>query len=93
MIDTGIDYTHPALGGGFGPGFKVAYGRDFVGDAFRPGGPSASPDNDPVSTNETSRTAACARTLEIRNSPMDQTSLPAAMPAARLGPAYVTPCL
>src|SRR6185437_2724758 len=28
IIDTGIDYTHPALGGGFGPGFKVAGGWD-----------------------------------------------------------------
>jgi subtilisin family serine protease len=30
VIDSGIDYTHPALGGGFGPGFKVAGGWDFV---------------------------------------------------------------
>jgi len=30
VIDTGIDYTHPALGGGFGPGFKVKGGFDFV---------------------------------------------------------------
>ncbi len=34
IIDTGIDYDHPDLGGGFGPGFKVAYGYDFVGDAY-----------------------------------------------------------
>jgi hypothetical protein len=33
-IDTGIDYTHPSLGGGFGQGFKVNGGFDFVGDAF-----------------------------------------------------------
>jgi len=34
VIDTGIDYTHPALGGGFGPGYKVAGGYDFYnGDA------------------------------------------------------------
>ncbi|HEX3584313.1 MAG TPA: S8 family serine peptidase [Thermoanaerobaculia bacterium] len=32
VIDTGIDYTHPALGGGFGPGFKVVGGYDFVND-------------------------------------------------------------
>ena len=32
VIDTGIDYTHPALGGGFGPGYKVAGGYDFVND-------------------------------------------------------------
>ncbi|MGA8807671.1 MAG: S8 family serine peptidase, partial [Thermoanaerobaculia bacterium] len=30
IIDTGIDYRHPALGGGFGPGFKVKGGWDFV---------------------------------------------------------------
>ncbi len=34
VIDTGIDYTHPDLGGGFGSGFKVIGGYDFVnGDA------------------------------------------------------------
>jgi subtilisin family serine protease len=32
IIDTGIDYTHPALGGHFGPGFKVAGGHDFYND-------------------------------------------------------------
>lgn len=30
VIDTGIDYTHPALGGGIGAGFKVIGGFDFV---------------------------------------------------------------
>src|SRR5215831_18475740 len=34
IIDTGIDYNHPDLGGGFGPGFRVAFGFDFVGDAY-----------------------------------------------------------
>jgi len=34
IIDTGIDYTHPALGGGFGPGFKVIGGYDLVGNAY-----------------------------------------------------------
>ena len=32
IIDTGVDYTHPALGGCFGPGCKVAGGFDFAGD-------------------------------------------------------------
>lgn len=32
VIDTGIDYLHPALGGGFGDGFKVIGGYDFVND-------------------------------------------------------------
>ncbi len=30
LIDSGIDYKHPALGGGFGAGFKIAGGYDFV---------------------------------------------------------------
>ncbi len=30
IIDSGIDYLHPALGGGYGPGFKVAGGVDLV---------------------------------------------------------------
>ena len=30
IIDTGIDYTHPALGGGIGPGFKVLGGYNFI---------------------------------------------------------------
>lgn len=30
VIDTGIDYTHPALGGGLGNGFKVIGGYDYV---------------------------------------------------------------
>ncbi|KAJ3009973.1 UNVERIFIED_CONTAM: hypothetical protein HDU68_002402 [Siphonaria sp. JEL0065] len=34
VIDTGVYYPHPALGGGFGPGFKVSKGWDFVGDAY-----------------------------------------------------------
>lgn len=33
-IDTGIDYTHPALGGKFGPGNKIIGGYDFVGDLY-----------------------------------------------------------
>ncbi len=30
ILDSGIDYLHPALGGGMGPAFKVAGGYDFV---------------------------------------------------------------
>jgi subtilisin family serine protease len=40
VIDTGIDYTHPALGGGIGPDFKVIGGRDFINR-----------DNDPMDDN------------------------------------------
>jgi minor extracellular serine protease Vpr len=34
VMDTGIDYHHPDLGGCFGPGCRVEVGWDFVGDAF-----------------------------------------------------------
>lgn len=32
IVDTGTWYTHPALGGGFGAGYKVKGGADLVGD-------------------------------------------------------------
>lgn len=32
VVDSGVDYTHPDLGGGFGPGHKVVAGHDFVND-------------------------------------------------------------
>lgn len=45
VMDTGIDYDHPDLGGCFGPGCRVAKGWDFVGDAFNadPSSPSYNP--------------------------------------------------
>lgn len=46
VLDDGIDCGHPAFGGGFGPGFKVSFGYDFVGDAFNwstPAIPSTNP--------------------------------------------------
>lgn len=36
VIDTGINYNHASLGGGFGPGFKVIGGYDFVNSAPDP---------------------------------------------------------
>lgn len=39
IIDTGVNYNDPALGGGFGPGHKVIAGYDFVDN-----------DNDPMDT-------------------------------------------
>lgn len=49
VIDTGVDYTHPDLGGCFGPGCRVAFGHDFTGDDFNPEeGVDAQPDEDPM---------------------------------------------
>lgn len=53
VMDTGVDYDHPDLGGGFGPGYRVVTGWDFVGDAFNADSTNPSynpvtvPDNDP----------------------------------------------
>jgi subtilisin family serine protease len=53
VMDTGIDYDHPDLGGCFGPGCRVETGYDLVGDDFNadPTSPSfnpiPNPDNDP----------------------------------------------
>ncbi|KAK5992069.1 Minor extracellular protease Vpr-like protein [Cladobotryum mycophilum] len=49
IIDSGVDYLHPALGGGFGKGFKISFGHDFVGDDYT-GANTPVPDNDPLAT-------------------------------------------
>ncbi len=57
VIDSGIDYQHPDLGGCFGPGCRVERGFDFVGDAYQPNpsspgySPIAVPDPDPDDCN------------------------------------------
>lgn len=51
VIDSGIDYLHPALGGCFGPGCRVSYGYDFVGDDYNAGSifnKDPKPDEDPM---------------------------------------------
>jgi subtilisin family serine protease len=47
VIDTGIDYKHPALGGCFGAGCHVAFGTDLVGDNYD-GFNTPVPDDDPM---------------------------------------------
>lgn len=53
VMDTGIDYDHPDLGGCFGSGCRVATGFDFVGDDFNADptvsgyNPITNPDDDP----------------------------------------------
>lgn len=45
VMDTGVDFDHPDLGGCFGPGCRVFTGYDFVGDDFNadPTSPSYNP--------------------------------------------------
>jgi len=57
IMDTGVDYNHPDLGGCFGAGCRVATGYDFVGDAYNSDPTSAAydpvphPDADPDDCN------------------------------------------
>ncbi len=57
VMDTGVDYNHPDLGGCFGTGCRVATGYDFVGNAYNadpnsPGyNPVPVPDPDPDDCN------------------------------------------
>ncbi|CEP22786.1 unnamed protein product [Cyberlindnera jadinii] len=44
IIDTGVDYTHPALGGGIGEGYPITHGYDFYSDINNPS-------NDPMDCN------------------------------------------
>lgn len=49
IVDTGTQYTHPALGRCFGSGCKVAGGYDLVGDGCWPEvGCTIEPDDDPM---------------------------------------------
>ncbi|KAI8848405.1 peptidase S8/S53 domain-containing protein [Chytridium lagenaria] len=48
IIDTGVFYQHAALGGGFGPGKKVAFGWDLVGDDYDASNNNLKPDADPT---------------------------------------------
>ena len=54
IVDSGVDYTHPDLGGCFGAGCKVIGGWDFVGDTYDSNPddstyqPIAHPDADPA---------------------------------------------
>lgn len=50
VMDTGVDYHHPDLGGCLGPGCRVETGWDFVGDAFD-GTTVPVPDPDPDDCN------------------------------------------
>jgi minor extracellular serine protease Vpr len=46
IMDTGVDFDHPDLGGCFGPGCRVEVGYDFVGNTYN--NDSTSPSYNPV---------------------------------------------
>ncbi|KAJ4268870.1 hypothetical protein NW762_002941 [Fusarium torreyae] len=47
LVDSGVDYKHPALGGCFGKDCLVSFGTDLVGDDYN-GFNNANPDDDPM---------------------------------------------
>ncbi|KAL2074241.1 hypothetical protein VTL71DRAFT_8019 [Oculimacula yallundae] len=49
IMDTGVDWHHPALGGCFGPGCKISFGKDFIGDNYDSTGIPET-DDDPLAT-------------------------------------------
>jgi len=51
IIDTGVDFDHPDLGGCFGPSCRVAVGHDFVGNAYTGPGSALVPDDSPDDCN------------------------------------------
>src|SRR5262249_7206316 len=48
VMDTGVDFDHPDLGGCFGPGCRVDKGFDLVGDAFNANDPNPIIKPDPI---------------------------------------------
>ncbi|GJN68090.1 hypothetical protein PLICBS_002133 [Purpureocillium lilacinum] len=52
ILDTGVDYTNPALGGCFGKGCPISFGYDLVGDRYDPSSLDPTrrpaPDKDPI---------------------------------------------
>ncbi|CZS90101.1 uncharacterized protein RAG0_01247 [Rhynchosporium agropyri] len=49
IMDSGVDHRHTALGPGFGPGHKISFGKDFVGDNYDSTGIPET-DDDPLAT-------------------------------------------
>ncbi|EJD38966.1 hypothetical protein AURDEDRAFT_128569 [Auricularia subglabra TFB-10046 SS5] len=69
ILDTGVDYNHPSLGGGFGPGFKIEGGADLVGDDYD-GNNTPVPDDDPMDCYGHGTTAVIKETF-VTNVPHD----------------------
>ncbi|OHE90353.1 subtilase [Colletotrichum orchidophilum] len=87
IVDTGIDYTHPALGGCFGPGCLVEFGYDLVGDAYD-GTNTPVPDADPFE-NCIGHGTHVAGIIAAQENPMGFTG---AAPGVKLGMYRVFAC-
>ncbi|KAI8601648.1 peptidase S8/S53 domain-containing protein, partial [Dissophora ornata] len=100
VIDTGIDYRHPAFAAGgatqgcFGKNCRVAYGWDFVGDAYT-GGNTPVPDADPMDCfGHGSHVAGIigANALDIKTSPQPPQPFVGVAPEVTLGAYRIFGC-
>lgn len=87
VIDEGVDYTHPILGGCFGSGCQISFGYDFAGDAFN-GYNTPQADADPFANCTTHGTHVTGTIGALANS----YGFSGAAPAATLGHYRVFGC-
>jgi len=73
VLDTGVDYMHPDLGGGLGPNFRVTGGWDFVDD-----------DADPMETKNMPGSDAGGRAFNTSHGTHVAATVAAVAPGARL---------
>ncbi|KAI8144495.1 peptidase S8/S53 domain-containing protein [Fennellomyces sp. T-0311] len=86
IIDTGVDYLHPALGGGFGPGFKISMGYDLVGNAFNMSDPkSIKPGNTPLDSCEGTEGGHGTHVIGIIGAEDEKYNFTGVAPRAELG--------
>jgi subtilisin family serine protease len=88
ILDVGVDYRHPALGGCFGPdpACVVSYGYDFIGDRYD--GSNPIPDPDPFESCNGHGTTIAG----IIASKMNSFGFEGAAPGTKLGMYRISPC-
>ncbi|KAJ3148311.1 hypothetical protein HDU86_007493 [Geranomyces michiganensis] len=81
VVDTGVYWKHPALGGCFGKGCRISFGMDLVGDFYnlKAGNTTAVEDNDPM--DNCSEEAHGTHTTGIIGADARKVSTPGFMPA------------
>lgn len=95
IIDSGVDWRHPALGGCFGAGCKVSFGYDLIGDDYGIQNPVPAPKPDPLTTCLSGGHGTHVSGIIGMEAPANETlfgSLVGVAPAAELGMYRVFSC-